>query len=113
MTEEQYIATYKAFMRMADATGLEPGVKLPVDVAAKQNSETILSMTPEQQKAALYSVYDLLFDMINASKDGYISMKEFKVYFHAMLLLWTFTILVYCCRSRGDKHTFIILCGMW
>ena len=84
LTEEQYEAKHKGFMSMADASGLKPGVKIPIEVAAKKNSEKLLSMTPEQQKAVLLALHDVLFDTLNTCKDGYISLEEFKVYFHVI-----------------------------
>ena len=68
-------------MKVADAFDLKPGVKIPLEEAAKKASETILSMSPAKRKASIKVGHNLLFDAIDTNKDGHISMKEFKVYF--------------------------------
>lgn len=80
LTKEQSESIHVAFMKMADASGLKPGVKIPVELAAQKNSEKLLSLTPAQQKGVLLSLHDVLFDAINTSKSGYITLEEFKVY---------------------------------
>lgn len=84
LTKEQSESIHTSFMKMADVSGLKPGVKIPVELAAQKNSEKLLSLTPDQQKPVLLSLHDALFDAINTSKSGYISLEEFKVYLHTI-----------------------------
>jgi Ca2+-binding EF-hand superfamily protein len=84
LTKEQSESVHTLSMKMADASGLKPGVKIPVELAAQKNSEKLLSLTPEQQKGVVQSFQGVLFDTINTSKSGYISVEEFKVYFRAI-----------------------------
>ena len=68
-------------MKVADAFNLKPGVKIPLEEAAKKASETILFMSPAERKASIKDSHNLLFDAIDTNKDGHISVNEFKVYF--------------------------------
>jgi Ca2+-binding EF-hand superfamily protein len=79
--EEHAESTRKAFTLVADNIGLKPGVKTPVEEAAKEASRKMLSMTPEKQLAVLHSGHNALFDAMDLNKDGHISLEEFKVYF--------------------------------
>ena len=84
MAEEQAETTTKEMMKVADAFNLKPGVKLPLEEAAKKASETILSMSPAERKASITVSHNLLFDAIDTNKDGHISANEFKVYFNVI-----------------------------
>ena len=46
MTEEQAEATKKAFLKVADMLNPTPGVKKPLEEAAKQGNELLLSISP-------------------------------------------------------------------
>lgn len=81
MTKEQAEETNKEMMKIADAFNLKPGVKVPLEEAAKRASETILSMSPAERKASIRDSHDLLFNAIDTNKDGHISVSEFKIYF--------------------------------
>ena len=81
LTKEQAESVSEGFMKMADASGAKPGVKIPVEVAAQKNSDVLLSLPPEKRKPVLQSFQNELFDALNTNKDGYITLKEFKVYF--------------------------------
>ena len=41
MTKEQAESCHKAFMKVADALSLKPGVKIPLEVASQQASKMI------------------------------------------------------------------------
>ena len=81
ITKEQAEKTRKEIMKVADILDLKPGVKIPLEEAAKKASETILSMSPAERKASIKVGHNMLFDAIDTNKDGHISVKEFKVYF--------------------------------
>jgi Ca2+-binding EF-hand superfamily protein len=82
VTEEQVKATKTEIMKVADAFNLKPGVKIPLEEAAKKASETILSMSPTERKDSITVSHNLLFDAIDTNKDGHISVKELEVYFN-------------------------------
>ena len=81
MTKEQADSTVKEFLKVADALNLKPGVKVPLEQAAKQASEAILSLSRSEKKHSLDGSHNMLFDAIDTNKDGHISVKELKVYF--------------------------------
>ena len=74
-------STRNAFMIVADALGLKPGVKIPVEEAARKANREFSAMAPEKQLAFLKATHDPLFDALDLNKDGHISSDEFKVYF--------------------------------
>lgn len=74
----------EAFVHVADCIGLKPGVKFPIEEAAREASRKMMAMTPEKQMAVLRSDHDALFDALDVNKDGHISQKEFKVYFQVI-----------------------------
>lgn len=80
MTKEQADSTCKEFMKVADAFNLKPGVKIPVNEAARQANEAVLSMPPDEHKALVHATHGMLFDIIDTNKNGTICDKEFKVY---------------------------------
>lgn len=84
MNEEEAELTHHEFMKIADALDLKPGVRIPLEKAAQQASEVLLSKTPESWKAMVLNSHNLLFDIIDTNKDGHISLEEFKVYFHVI-----------------------------
>ena len=83
MTKEQVEKAKKDLLKIADKFNLKPGVKIPVEEAAKKASESLLSMSPAERKALVNDSHNILFDANNniMNKDGHISVKEFKVYF--------------------------------
>ena len=81
MTGEQAEAAKKQFMKVADMANLKPGVKTPLEEAAKQAHESLLtSMTARERSALINDTHELLFDVIDTNSDGHISLSEFKVY---------------------------------
>ena len=85
MTGEHAEAITKEFLKVADAFNMKPGVKIPLEEAAKKASESaLLSMSSEERKALLTDTHNLLFDAIDTNKDGHISVKEFEVYFKVL-----------------------------
>ena len=81
ITGEQAEAITKEFLKVADAFNMKPGVKIPLEEAAKKASESLLSMSSEERKVLLNDTHNMLFDAIDTNKDGHISVKEFEVYF--------------------------------
>ena len=84
MTDEQADSVRKEFMKIADALNLRPGLRIPLEKAAKKASKSILSMSPDEQKAMVHDTHNLLFDAIDTNKDGHICLEEFKVYFYVI-----------------------------
>ena len=81
MTEEQAQATTREFLKVADMINLKPGVKKPLEEAAKRANESHCSLMSSDEKISLVNgVHNMLFDAIDTNKDGHISIKEFKVY---------------------------------
>ena len=81
MTGEQAEGTKKQFLKVADMIDLKPGVKTPLEEAAKKANESLLiSMTARERNALISDTHDLLFDAIDTNNDGHISVSEFKVY---------------------------------
>ena len=81
VTGEQADVVRKEFMKIADAQNLKPGRRIPVEKAAKKASKSILSMSPEKQKAMVHDTHNVLFDAIDTKKDGHICLEEFRTYF--------------------------------
>lgn len=81
VTDEQADLIHKDFMKIADALKLKPGRRLSIEKAAKKASKSILSMSPEEQKAMVHDTHGVLFDAIDTKKDGHICLEEFKAYF--------------------------------
>ena len=73
-------STCKDFVKVADAFGLKPGVKISVDEAASQANKAVLSMSPEEVIALVLATHGMLFVIIDTNKNGTVSQKEFKVY---------------------------------
>ena len=84
ITGEHAEAITKEFLKVADAFNMKPGVKIPLEEAAKKASESLLSMSSEKRKVLLNDTHNLLFDAIDTNKDGHISVKEFEVYFKVL-----------------------------
>ena len=80
MTKEQAESTCKDFMKVADAFGLKPGVKISVDEAARHANKVVISMPPEEHKALVHATHGMLFDIIDTNKNGTVSPKEFMIY---------------------------------
>ena len=79
MTTEQAQSTRQELMNIADRHGQKPGVERSVEEAAKIASDTMLAMSFETP-AAHNACQNVLFNAIDANKDGHISVEEFKVY---------------------------------
>ena len=79
MEEEE--STRKIFAAVADSLGLKPGVKVPVEEAAKQASSEMMAMAPAKKMDLLHLSHNRLFDALDLNKDGHISLEEFKIYF--------------------------------
>jgi Ca2+-binding EF-hand superfamily protein len=85
MTEEQAQATIREFLKVADMIGLKPGVRKPLEEAAKKANESYCStMSPKEKVSLVNGTHNVLFDAIDTNKDGHISVKEFKVYLNVM-----------------------------
>ena len=80
MTKEQAESTTREFLKVADMINLKPGVKKPLEEAAKKSNESYLSMSPKEKISLVNGTHNVLFDAIDTNKDGHISVKEFKVY---------------------------------
>ena len=81
MTGEKAEAAKKQFLKVADMINLKPGVKTPLEEAAKKANEKLLtSMTARERSALIDDTHDLLFDALDTNNDGVISFGEFKVY---------------------------------
>ena len=80
MTQEQAVATTKEFLKVADMINLKPGVKKPLEEAAKKANESYMSMPPKEKISLVNGTHNVLFDAIDTNKDGHISVKEFKIY---------------------------------
>ena len=78
LTKEEADSTDKLMKEAADALKLQPGVRIPIDEAAREASDKVLQLKP----AAGRKIYNQLFDIIDTNKDEKISLNEFKIYFH-------------------------------
>ena len=81
LNAEDAESTRKAFMTVADAFDLKPGVKIPVEEAAKKANREFSVMPREKKMTILKETHDPIFDALDRDKDGHISLDEFKVYF--------------------------------
>ncbi|CAB4000637.1 sarcoplasmic calcium-binding [Paramuricea clavata] len=72
-----------AFRFVAETAGLKPGVKIPIEEAAKIANKEYLSMTPEQQQATV-KMLGPVFEALDFNNDGHISREEFKWYFQTL-----------------------------
>ena len=81
LNAEDAESTRNAFMTVADALGLKPGVKIPVEEAAKKANREFSVIAQEKQLAFLKETHNPIFDAVDLNKDGHISLDEFKVYF--------------------------------
>ena len=63
------------FAKVADFLDLKPGVKIPLEEAAKAASKMLLA--PGQKP----TVHGMLFDCIDTNSNGILSKEEFSVYF--------------------------------
>jgi hypothetical protein len=70
ITKEKTEEIHAAFLSIADLIGLKPGVKIPLDEAAKIGSDRYLSPTSKKPTAH----HDLLFNCIDTNSDGHISI---------------------------------------
>ena len=77
ITKEKSESIFTTFGKVADLMGLKPGVKIPLEEAAKITSDVLLSPTGEKPSG----VHDMLFDCIDTNSNGTISIHEYGVYF--------------------------------
>lgn len=84
LTEEQARLGQEGFMKYADLFELKPGMKIPLDDIAHKVSDTLLDMSREERKAVIYTVSEVLFDVMDLNKKGYISLDEFKVHYQIL-----------------------------
>ena len=86
LDEHKAELTRNAFMQLADMLGLKPGVKIPLEEAAKNANREYLDLaeSANQKTSLLEKSHSLIFDVLDLNKDGCISLDEFKVYFHIM-----------------------------
>lgn len=82
MTKRQAESTRMEFSKLADALHFEPGIKVPLEEAAKQVSKAYLIKTSAERKAIVHRTQNVLFDVLDSNNDGYISMEEFKAYMY-------------------------------
>ena len=64
MTEEQAQATTREFLKVADMINLKPGVKKPLEEAAKRANESYCSLMSSDEKiiSLVNGVHNMLFD---------------------------------------------------
>lgn len=84
ITSEQADKVRNAFLAVADKFDLKPGIKTPLEEAAKKASDKILSTPTEKWEGMLSSNLIPIFNAIDTNNSGFISVDEFKVYLHAM-----------------------------
>ena len=86
LSEDKAQLTRNAFMQLADILGLKPGVKIPIEEAAKNANREYLDLATKADKKSslLHKSHDLIFDALDINKDGHISADEFKIYYHIM-----------------------------
>ena len=96
ITKEKSQAISATFGKVADLMGLKPGVKIPLEDAAKTASDVLLAPTGEKPSG----VHDMLFDCIDTNSNGTISEKEFKVYF---------SVIAHSISDEEMKHCFDII----
>ena len=82
MTKIQAETASMEFAKLADALHFEPGIKVPLEEAAKQVSKAYLIKTPAERKTIVYRTHNMLFNVLDSNNDGYISLEEFKSYLY-------------------------------
>ena len=80
LNEEQAKRVKEGFLKVADLTHLKEGVQFPVSEYVPKLSNTLLSKTPDERKAMIQQGPGSVFEVIDTSGDGRISVEEFKVY---------------------------------
>ena len=83
MSKKKAEETRVAFLRVADQLGLHPGVRIPVEEAAVNASNSLLNMKGKEKEESL-ALCGIMYDLIDADEDGYISLPEFKAFFQSM-----------------------------
>ena len=82
LTETQADSAYSGFMEVADTLNLKSGAKLPLQDAVQRASTSLLSMPPEEHKEKCHNgVLGKMFDVIDTSKAGYVSLDETKAFY--------------------------------
>ena len=82
LTEKQADSAFSGFMEVADSFNLVPGFKLPLQEAIQRSSKSLLSLPPEQRKDKVHDgVLGKMFDIIDTSKEGYLSLDEIKAFY--------------------------------
>ena len=82
LTKKQTDSAFSGFMEVADSFNLVPGFKLPLQEAIQRSSKSLLSLPPEQRKDKVHDgVLGKMFDIIDTSKEGYLSLDEIKTFY--------------------------------
>ncbi|CAB3994224.1 Sarcoplasmic calcium-binding [Paramuricea clavata] len=81
LNAENAESTRNAFMAVADLLDLKPGVKVPVEEAAKKANRALSVIAQEKHLGFLKETHNPIFDALDLDKDDHISLDEFKVYF--------------------------------
>ena len=109
LTKEQADSKDMQIKQNADALNLQPGSRMPIDEAAKQLSDELLS-TPH---AVIRKANNLNFDIIDTDKDGKISVNDFKAYFHIIAPALPENEVVHCFNTIDTNNDGIISCEQY
>ena len=84
LTAEQAKSVREGYLKIADILELKEGVKVSIKEFAPKMSNILLSKSPAEKRAMIEYAHAPVFNIIDTSKDGRISLEEFKVYLKAM-----------------------------
>ena len=82
--EEEAQAVDKAFYAVSRVLNLKEGETYAIEDVVKSSSDTLLSMDRKEAKIVIDNVHNAIFDVADANQDGFISLQEYKVYFHIL-----------------------------
>ena len=82
--EEKALAVDAAFLAVSDVLKLKEGVNYAIEDLVKSSCQTILSMSKKDARTITDNVHNAIFDVADANEDGFISLQEYKVYFHIL-----------------------------
>nr|ABU41939.1 Ca2+-triggered coelenterazine-binding protein 3 [Renilla muelleri] len=83
LSAEKAEETRQEFLRVADQLGLAPGVRISVEGAAVNATDSLLKMKGEEKAMAVIQSL-IMYDCIDTDKDGYVSLPEFKAFLQAV-----------------------------